>query len=187
MRGTGLTKGLLLAAGAVTVLSCAPVLRQPLELDQNLAWTGVRGPVVVMKVADLRTEQFDLVGMGLDVHKAAMRLLPAKGYEVMSYRTEVAASTEAGGGMGVRLYISIEEAAVETGERGRGYRVRVSGRLAGGDSVLWRDSAEGRSGLSGLLALLSRPSSRYEAAHEAVADLLDTLPAQIRSGENLSG
>ena len=96
MKGPDLTKGLLLVAGAVTVLSCAPVLRQPLELNQSLAWTGVRGPVVVMKVADLRTEQFDLVGMGLDVHKAAMRLLPAKGYEVMSYRTEVAASTEAG-------------------------------------------------------------------------------------------
>ncbi len=168
----------LVVAGALTSLSCTPVTSGALELDKGFSETGVEGRIVVMRVEDARRGRFELVGVEQDVHKAAMRLLPAKGYPVLSYRIEVRPQEResARSDRAARLYISVEEAAVEDSERGRVYRVRVSARLVGPDSVLWRDSAVGRSGFSGLLVALSRPSSRYEAAHEAVADLFDTLP-----------
>mgnify|MGYP006997591130 CR=1 FL=1 len=177
----------LVATVAFGAVSCTPIGREPIELDEAFADQGVEGRIVVMQVEDSRRLRFDLVGVEGDVHRAAMKLLPTKGYQVSSYRTEVVSDAGAIAGRVARLYIAVEEAAVEESERGRGYRVRVSARLVttGPSRVLWRDGAVGRSGFSGLLVLLSRPSSRYEAAHEAVAELFDTLP--VRAGSRQAG
>jgi hypothetical protein len=71
---------------------------------------------------------------------------------------------------------------IGVGELGRTTRIKLSGQLVdvAAKRTIWRDTAEGDADLAGLLAVLSGPSSDYEAAYDAARTLFSTLPDRSR-------
>lgn len=168
-------------------------MRTPLELDAQLASAGI-DKIVVLPVIDARADRFDYVSVGRNVAEASVRFVRDKGYQVS--QSEAYGQRPAGPididtvqaealavlapeDVHAFLLVQIERMDRHVDELGASYSVRLSGLLVDRDAVqvLWRDTASATSNLTGVLTVMSRGSSQYEAAVNAARALFETLPA----------
>lgn|GEM_PF-1793382 len=175
-------------------------VRKPIEVDPQFGTAGV-DKIVVLPVIDARSDRLDYVALGRNVGDATSRMLHQKKYRISqsdSYAQHPAGrididSVTAGEVVAlvpedVRyfLVVQVERMDRSIDESGVYYTVWLSGLLVDRERgrVLWRDVASASSHLTGMLTLISRGSSQYEAAVNASRALLETFPPRQGSDKN---
>jgi hypothetical protein len=183
----------VLAMAAVLALSSCGPPRAPQFADPSLGEVG-QGEVVLMPVVDQRENRLDQFDVGRHVTSAADKVLAKKGYTVLTGRHlegferlpfEGFSTLSAGElsqlgpkGSTLLLFIAVDGVTREYERYGDEYRVRLSGLLVDRDSerVIWRDSGSGATSFGGFLAIMSPAGSQYDAVHDALMNLLRTVP-----------
>jgi len=187
---------LLMLVVCTTVVGCIP-RRDPIYIGPELSAENLQiESIAFMPVIDVRPDPFTYVEISTQTRRVGTRILSRKGYEVipevlstpdrkytageLAGMNEEELATLGSPERQTLLFVYVEGLEQGVDERGEGSRVTLSAVLiekAGGRAI-WRDRAVGDSNMTGLLTVLTGPSTEYEAVWAAVRMLFATLPSR---------